>query len=212
MLGIVRGAWCRAPLGRSKMTGTQGTGSYGDGVNRRRQIQMSAPETQSLLVEARTMTMCTFNHDGTIHAVAMWYGFLEGDLAMQTKAKSQKAVNLRRDPRITCLVESGDRYDELRGVELVGWAELIDDPARLWVIGVSVFERHVAPYNEKRPPFRGRGDVAQPGRLQGASGPHRDLGSPQVGDPTRRSGWLARSRYQAAGRPAGRGQLHPQRA
>jgi len=148
MLGIVRGARCRAPLGRSKMTGTHGTGGYGDGVNRRRQIQMSAPETQSLLVEGRTMTMCTFNHDGTIHAVAMWYGFLEGDLAMQTKAKSQKAVNLRRDPRITCLVESGDRYDELRGVELVGWAELIDDPARLWAIGVSVFERHVAPYNE----------------------------------------------------------------
>ena len=130
------------------MTATPGFQSYGDGVNRRRQIHMSAPEADLLLHEGRTMTMCTFNHDGTIHAVAMWYGFLDGDLAIQTKTKSQKAVNLRRDPRITCLVESGESYDELRGVELVGWAEMIEDPARLWDIGVSVFERHVAAYDE----------------------------------------------------------------
>ena len=135
--------------GRPEMSATPNVGGYGDGINRRRQIQMSAPEAQGLLHEARTMTVCTFNHDGTIHAVAMWYGFLEGDLAFQTKAKSQKAVNLRRDPRITCLVESGESYDELRGVELVGWAELIEDPSRLWDIGVSVFERHVGPYEEK---------------------------------------------------------------
>ena len=31
---------------------------------------------------------------------------------------------MRRDPRITGLVESGDTYDELRGVELVGTARL----------------------------------------------------------------------------------------
>jgi PPOX class probable F420-dependent enzyme len=139
------------------MTGPPGFQGYGDGVNRRRQVHMSAPEADLLLHEGRTMTMCTFNHDGTIHAVAMWYGFLDGDLAIQTKTKSQKAVNLRRDPRITGLVESGERYDELRGVELVGWAETIDDPARLWDIGVSVFERHVAPYDEAT--HRGEVDV-----------------------------------------------------
>jgi len=83
----------------------------------------------------------TINHDGAIHLVAMWYGFLEGAVAFHTKAKSQKAVNLRRDPRITCLVEEGDKYEELRGVELVGRAELVEDPERMFEVGVSVFER-----------------------------------------------------------------------
>jgi PPOX class probable F420-dependent enzyme len=132
------------------MTGTSSVGAYGDGVNRRRQIHMSASETELLLDEGRTMTMCTINHDGTIHAVAMWYGFLDGGLAIETKSKSQKAVNLRRDPRITCLVEAGESYGELRGVELVGWAELIEEPERLWKIGVSVFERHVVEYDENQ--------------------------------------------------------------
>ena len=29
------------------------------------------------------MTMCTLNHDGSIHAVAMWYGFVEGAVAIE---------------------------------------------------------------------------------------------------------------------------------
>jgi PPOX class probable F420-dependent enzyme len=122
---------------------------YGDRVKRRRQIQMTGEEVDQLLAEAREVSMCTFNHDGSIHAVAMWYGFLDGSLAIHTKAKSQKIRNLRRDPRITCLVAEGTRYEELRGVELVGTAELVEDPHRLWAIGVSVFERHVAPYDER---------------------------------------------------------------
>jgi PPOX class probable F420-dependent enzyme len=135
--------------GGPSMSEASGFSGYGDGVNRRHQVHMSDSEAAALLDDGRTMTMCTFNHDGTIHAVAMWYGFLEGDLAVHTKAKSQKAVNLRRDPRITCLVEAGVNYDELRGAELVGWAELIEDPSRLWDLGVSVFDRHVTAYDEE---------------------------------------------------------------
>ena len=61
------------------------------------------------------MNIATHNHDGTIHLVAMWYGFTpDGRPAFETFAKSQKVQNLRRDPRITALVEAGDVYEELR--------------------------------------------------------------------------------------------------
>lgn len=110
---------------------------------------MSQEEVDALLAERRTATMCTLNWDGSIHAVAMWYGFLEGKLALQTKAKSQKAQNLGRDPRMTCLVEAGERYEELRGAELVGRAVLVADPEQLFAVGTSVFDRYVAPYTEE---------------------------------------------------------------
>lgn len=126
---------------------------YGDRVNRRRQIQMDPDEAHRLLVEARELTMCTFNHDESIHAVAMWYGFLDGRLAVQTKAKSQKARNVTRDPRMTCLVEAGERYEELRGVELVGRAEIVEDPAGLWAVGVSVYDRYVDVYSDVARPI-----------------------------------------------------------
>ena len=109
---------------------------------------MSPEEVAAFLAERHTATMCTLNRDGSIHAVAMWYGFLDGRLALHTKARSQKARNLARDPRVTVLVEAGERYEELRGVELVGTAVPVGDIRELFAVGASVFDRYVAPYTE----------------------------------------------------------------
>jgi nitroimidazol reductase NimA-like FMN-containing flavoprotein (pyridoxamine 5'-phosphate oxidase superfamily) len=73
------------------------------GVKQRDVIKMTDEEVDAFLHERRPLSMCTMNHDGTIHAVAMWYGFLEGSVALESKAKAQKVQNLRRDPKMTCL-------------------------------------------------------------------------------------------------------------
>lgn len=119
------------------------------GVNRRGEIKMSQAEVEAFLQEERTTTMCTMHPDGSIHAVAMWYAFLDGHMAVETKAKSQKVQNLRRDPRLTFLVEAGDRYEELRGVETVGHARILEDPESIWSFGVSMWERYMGPYTEE---------------------------------------------------------------
>ena len=113
---------------------------------------MTPEEVQAFLFASRVATLCTINHDGTIHAVAMWFGFIDGAVAFETKAKSQKAQNLRRDPRATCLFEAGDSYDELRGVELVGHLEIVRDPDTVFALGVSVFERHQGEYRDELRP------------------------------------------------------------
>ncbi len=123
------------------------------GQNQRNQIRMSDAEVDSFLVGRRTASMCTVNPDGSIHAVAMWYGFLEGALAFETKSKSQKIRNLARNPNLTVMIEDGDYYEELRGVTLVGTGEIVDDPDRTWELGVSVFERYNGAYTEDMRPF-----------------------------------------------------------
>lgn len=129
------------------------TDAMGHGVNQRDVIKMTPEEVDAFLGERHSAAMSTISPDGTIHSIAMWYGFLEGAVAFETKAKAQKVMNLRRDPRMTMLVEAGETYDELRGVTLVGRGEIIDDPDRMWELGVSVFERYNAPYTEELKPF-----------------------------------------------------------
>jgi PPOX class probable F420-dependent enzyme len=160
----------------------------GRGVNQRRQIRMSDEEVAAFLAERRAMSMCTLNHDGTIHAVAMWYGFLDGSVAIETKAKSQKALNLRRDPRMTCLFEAGDTYEDLRGVELVGTAEIVEDPERIFELGKSVFSRYYAPYTEE---MRGFVETMLAKRIvaklhvdRTVTWDHRKLGLPPTPRPT----------------------------
>jgi PPOX class probable F420-dependent enzyme len=126
--------------------------AMGHGVKQRDLIKMTPEEVDAFVHEQRVMTMCTINHDGSIHAVAMWYGFLRGLVTVETKTKSQKVRNLRRDPRMTCLFEDGATYDTLRGVELVGRAEIVEDRDQLWELGISVYERHNGEYTDAAQP------------------------------------------------------------
>jgi PPOX class probable F420-dependent enzyme len=103
---------------------------------------MSDEEIESFLSEQRKLQIASVNADGAPHLVTMYYDLVEGDLAFWTYGKAQKVVNLRRDPRITCLVESGVAYDELRGVTVFGEAELIDDHERVVAFGMSLTARY----------------------------------------------------------------------
>jgi PPOX class probable F420-dependent enzyme len=113
---------------------------------------MTDEEVEQFLDGRHTMNVATIGPDGRIHLVAMWYGFLEGAPAFWTYGKSQKILNLRRDPRITALVEDGEQYDELRGVELVGTGTVVEDRERIMALGRSVFERYTGPYSEEMEP------------------------------------------------------------
>lgn len=125
----------------------------GHGVKQRDLIKMTDSEIDEFLHERRPMTLCSLNHDGSIHAVAMWYGFLDGAVAFETKTKAQKTLNISRNSSLTVLMEDGDYYEELRGVEIVGKAEFVTDPGRIWELGVNLFERYYTPYSEELRPF-----------------------------------------------------------
>jgi PPOX class probable F420-dependent enzyme len=123
------------------------------GVNQRSQIVMSEEEVTRFLQEQRVATLATIGPGGRPHLTAMWYGLIDGTVWFETKAKSQKAVNLRRDDRVTVMVEAGLAYDALRGVALEGRAAIVDDPQALWAVGVSVWERYTGPYDEEARPL-----------------------------------------------------------
>ncbi|WP_334141296.1 PPOX class F420-dependent oxidoreductase [Rhabdothermincola sp.] len=116
---------------------------------RRDAIRMTDEEVRAFLRERQTMNIATIGPDGNIHLVAMWYGFLDGNPAFETFAKSQKVLNLRRDPRITALVEDGDQYENLRGVEIVGKAVIHDDADTLMRVAKDVVMRYWTPATEE---------------------------------------------------------------
>jgi len=110
-------------------------------VNDRARIAMPPEDVTALLASSRKMQLATINRDGTPHVVTMFYALREGHIAFWTYRAAQKARNLDRDPRLTCLVEDGDDYFELRGVQVRGVARRIDDPAGVAEIGRLIAAR-----------------------------------------------------------------------
>ena len=157
------------------------------GVNQRAQIVLTEEEIGELLASARTATMATIGPDGQPHLVAMWFAIIDGGICFETKAKSQKAVNLRRDPRISVLVEDGATYEDLRGVSIEGTAEVSDDADLLWRIGVNIWERYYGPYSEDLKPLvesmLNKRVAVRVTPRRSRSWDHRKLGLPSTGAP-----------------------------
>jgi PPOX class probable F420-dependent enzyme len=117
-------------------------------MSKRDVLRMNDDEIRGLLDECRRMQVATLNPDGTPHLVPMAYMWLDGHLAMWTDPGSRKVQNLRRDPRITCLVETGDVFDEFRAVQIVGRAELLEGPEESARAGELLTSRYRGPLDD----------------------------------------------------------------
>jgi PPOX class probable F420-dependent enzyme len=112
-------------------------------MSRRHEIALTPTEQREFLASALTMTLASVDRRGYPHLVAMWFVVdPDGTVLMTTYAKSQKAVNLRRDPRCTLLVERGTRYDQLQGVMIRGRATLDQDVERTLEVLTRIHTKH----------------------------------------------------------------------
>ena len=153
-------------------------------ANQRGQIVMSDDEVDTFLTQQRSSTIATLGPKGQVNLVAMWYAWHDGHVWIETKSKSQKVVNLRRDPRMSFLAEAGHTYDQLRGVAIEGTGVIVEDTDVVWDVCVKIFERYNAPYTEELKPFvelmaKNRVVVRlEPDRVR--SWDHRKLGLPAI--------------------------------
>jgi Pyridoxamine 5'-phosphate oxidase len=113
---------------------------------------MPPAEVAALLAAGRKVQLATLNRDGTPHLVSMFYGMRDGQIAFWTYRCSQKARNLARDRRVACLVEDGDDYFELRGVQVTGEVRRIDGAGPVAEIGRLIVARMPRPVVGDLPP------------------------------------------------------------
>jgi nitroimidazol reductase NimA-like FMN-containing flavoprotein (pyridoxamine 5'-phosphate oxidase superfamily) len=95
-------------------------------MNRRRQIQLSPDEQAAFFREQHKAALATLDQNGFPHVVAMNYLAKDGAFYMTSYGKAQKVVNIRCNPKVALMVETGSAYAELRGVMVRGHCEIIE--------------------------------------------------------------------------------------
>jgi PPOX class probable F420-dependent enzyme len=127
-------------------------------VSRRAEIVLTDDEIAQLLDEQRTLICATVGRDGWPHLMPLWYVVRDGECWAWTYAKSQKVRNLERDPRCTVQVETGDEYQQLRGVMFKCECELVRDLDAVAEIGAEIAARYggVSLNDEVRAAMRGQ--------------------------------------------------------
>ena len=95
--------------------------------SRRQQIQLTTDEQAVFFRQHHKAAFATIDKDGFPHVVGMNYFAKDGAFYMTSYGKAQKVVNVRRNPKVALMVETGDAYGELRGVMVRGHCEVIED-------------------------------------------------------------------------------------
>jgi PPOX class probable F420-dependent enzyme len=75
--------------------------------------------------------LATLNRDGTPHVVGMWFVWDGEALLLPTSRETRKARNVLREPRATVTIDDSRGGLDLRGITIVGRAEVVDAPGSL---------------------------------------------------------------------------------
>lgn len=90
---------------------------------------MTPEERDVFLAEQRTCRVATVGKDGP-HATPLWFGWDGQFLWLYSITRAQRWADLMRDPRLSAVVDAGEDYDQLRGVEITGRAVVIGEVPR----------------------------------------------------------------------------------
>ena len=117
-------------------------------ASKRDLIKFTDEEVEAFLLEQRTVVVATNGREGWPHLMPLWYVLRPSgrggasELWSWTFAKSQKTRNLERDARATLQVETGEQYQELRGVMLETQVTIHRDVETVLCVGMDVFRRY----------------------------------------------------------------------
>ncbi|MFH8803191.1 pyridoxamine 5'-phosphate oxidase family protein [Streptomyces sp. NPDC017936] len=97
---------------------------------RGRKIMMTPGELDAFLTTQRTCRVATVSADGAPHVSALWFLWDGSALWLYSVVRSKRWAQLRRDPRVAIVVDTGEEYESLRGVELSGAVEFVGEAPR----------------------------------------------------------------------------------
>lgn len=107
-----------------------------------RSVRLTADEAWEVLAHAHTGVLTSLRSDGVPVALPVWFVALDRRIYVAGPAHTKKFSRIRRDPRVSFLVESGTRWAELVGVHLTGRAAVVEDEALLERVGAALSEKY----------------------------------------------------------------------
>jgi nitroimidazol reductase NimA-like FMN-containing flavoprotein (pyridoxamine 5'-phosphate oxidase superfamily) len=112
-------------------------------------VRLTEEEQDAFLTQGHTLILSTVRQSGEPFMTPNWYVWMDGAFFMRTTAKAAKVKHIRRDPRVCCMVEQGERWVDLQAVIASCDADFVDDEA-LIARFLEAFERKYADFRFDR--------------------------------------------------------------
>ncbi len=92
-------------------------------------VRLSEDEAWEFLERGHTGILTSMKRDGFPIALPVWYAVVDRHVFVAGPGTSKKFARVRNNAKVSFLVESGERWAELKAVHLTGRAEVVDAEA-----------------------------------------------------------------------------------
>jgi nitroimidazol reductase NimA-like FMN-containing flavoprotein (pyridoxamine 5'-phosphate oxidase superfamily) len=91
---------------------------------------MDEQDIDTFLRAQHTCRLGTVSADGTPHVTPLWFVWDGWTMWFNSSVRTRRWSDIRHEARVSALVDAGESYRELHGVELMGTAEPVGDVPR----------------------------------------------------------------------------------
>ncbi|MEX1008311.1 MAG: pyridoxamine 5'-phosphate oxidase family protein [Acidimicrobiia bacterium] len=107
-------------------------------------VRLTPEEAWDVLARAHTGILTTLRRDGMPISLPMWFVAIDRTICISAPSRTKKLSRVRKDPRASFLVESGERWAELEAVHLTGRIETVTDEAEMTRIADALDVKYAA--------------------------------------------------------------------
>jgi PPOX class probable F420-dependent enzyme len=112
-------------------------------------VRLTEDEMNEFLDAGHTLILSTIRKSGEPWMTPVWYVWMDGAFWIGTAAQSAKAQHIRRDPRVCCLVEQGEKWVDLKAVVANCDASFVEDEALIARVQTAI-DRKYGPFRLDR--------------------------------------------------------------
>ena len=92
-------------------------------------VRLTDDEAWDFVTGSTTAIVTTLRRDGFPVALPVWFVVVDREVYVRTPARSKKVARVQHDDRAGVLIESGERWAELKAVSFTARASIVTDDA-----------------------------------------------------------------------------------
>ncbi len=97
----------------------------------------------------KILRLATINKSGNPHIVPVWYKYQNNKIYVGTNTETQKAKNIKKNPKVAFCVDVGINSPDIVGVMGVGKAKLIMEKTKVKSIAKKILLRYFSSLQNK---------------------------------------------------------------
>ena len=105
-------------------------------------IRLDTDEAWAFLAAGHTGILTSLRSDGWPVSLPVWFVAFDGAIYVSTPSHTAKVARVKKDDRVSFLVESGTRWKELKSVVVTGRANIVTNGEELERVAQALEEKY----------------------------------------------------------------------